>query len=234
MNAVEIEQALTDLAAQEFVGAEFPFQFLAAFGNKATTLARLRKGDSNASDVPGGVLQRNHIHLAVAEPGQVGQTLANLKASPKTSQGKVDRFRSECDQPEVPANARPPSGSRLTAASGRSGTRPGPRTDPGTLPARPKAQRHPVASRLARDARGFPPAVPSGRGLAGHDLVGRVGVPARQHRARAAGNDALQRARRGLHGFRRHHAWIRRDSVVACGRAACRRGDPAGRALARK
>ncbi len=146
----------------------------------------------------------------------------------------ADRFRSECDQPEVPANARPPSGSRLTAASGRSGTRPGPRTDPGTLPARPKAQRHPVASRLARDARGFPPAVPSGRGLAGHDLVGRVGVPARQHRARAAGNDALQRARRGLHGFRRHHAWIRRDSVVACGRAACRRGDPAGRALARK
>ena len=72
MNAVEIEQALTDLAAQEFVGAEFPFQFLAAFGNKATTLARLRKGDSNASDVPGGILQRNHIHLAAAEPGQVG------------------------------------------------------------------------------------------------------------------------------------------------------------------
>lgn len=67
----------------------------------------------------------------------------------------VDRFRSECDRPEVPANARPPSGSRLTAASGRSGTRPGPRTDPGTLPARPKAQRHPVASRLARDARGL-------------------------------------------------------------------------------
>lgn len=152
----------------------------------------------------------------------------------RTNAAAIDRFRSECDQPEVPANARPPSGSRLTAASGRSGTRPGPRTDPGTLPARPKAQRHPVASRLARDARGFPPAVPSGRGLAGHDLVGRVGVPARQHRARAAGNDALQRARRGLHGFRRHHAWIRRDSVVACGRAACRRGDPAGRALARK
>ena len=155
MNPVEIGDAITDLAQQPFDAAEFPFQFLTAFGNKATTIQRLRKGDSNASDVPGGVLQRNHIHLAVAEPGQVGQTLANLKASPKTSQGKVDRFRSECDQPEVPANARPPSGSRLTAASGRSGTRPGPRTDPGTLPARPKAQRHPVASRLARDARGL-------------------------------------------------------------------------------
>jgi hypothetical protein len=89
MNAVEIEQALSELAEQKFDPAEFPFQFLAAFGNKETTIQRLRKGDSNASNVPGGVLQRNHIHLAVAEPGQVGQTLAALKASPKTSQAKA-------------------------------------------------------------------------------------------------------------------------------------------------
>ncbi|EML7988782.1 class I SAM-dependent DNA methyltransferase [Stenotrophomonas maltophilia] len=89
MNAVEIEQALSDLAAQAFDGAEFPFQFLAAFGNKTTTITRLRKGESNASDVPGGVLQRNHIHIAVAEPGQVGQTLTALKASPKTVQAKA-------------------------------------------------------------------------------------------------------------------------------------------------
>lgn len=89
MNAVEIEQALSDLAAQEFEGAEFPFQFLTAFGNKATTIQRLRRGDSNTSDLPGGVLQRNHIHIAVAEPGKVGQTLTALKASPKTSQAKA-------------------------------------------------------------------------------------------------------------------------------------------------
>lgn len=89
MNAVEIEQALSDLAAQAFDGPEFPFQFLAAFGNKATTIARLRKGESNASDVPGGVLQRNHIHIAVADFGQVGQTLAALKTSPKTAHAKA-------------------------------------------------------------------------------------------------------------------------------------------------
>lgn len=89
MNAVEIEQALSDLALQPFEAGEFPFQFLAAFGNKATTIQRLRKGDSNASDVPGGVLQRNHIHIAIAEPGQVGQTLQALKASPKTAQAKA-------------------------------------------------------------------------------------------------------------------------------------------------
>ena len=89
MNAVEIEQALSDLAALDFDRAEFPFQFLAAFGNKATTIQRLRKGDSNSSDLPRGVLQRSHIHIAVAEPGQVGQTLATLKASAKTAQAKA-------------------------------------------------------------------------------------------------------------------------------------------------
>ena len=89
MNAVEIEQALSELAEKAFEAAEFPFQFLTAFGNKATTIQRLRKGDSNASDVPGGVLQRNHIHIAVAEPGQVGLTLTALKASAKTGQAKA-------------------------------------------------------------------------------------------------------------------------------------------------
>jgi hypothetical protein len=89
MNAVEIEQALSDLAAQTFDDAEFPFDFLKAFGNKPTTIQRLRKGDSNASDLPGGVLQRNHIHIAVAESGKVGQTLTALKASQKTAQAKA-------------------------------------------------------------------------------------------------------------------------------------------------
>lgn len=63
--AVEIESAVSDLAAQPFDAAEFPYAFLAAFGNKETTLKRLRTGNSNASDVPGGVLLRNNIHIAV-------------------------------------------------------------------------------------------------------------------------------------------------------------------------
>ena len=65
MNAVEIESAVSDLAAQPFDAAEFPYAFLAAFGNKETTLKRLRTGNNNASDVPGGVLLRNNIHIAV-------------------------------------------------------------------------------------------------------------------------------------------------------------------------
>ena len=69
MNAVEIEEAVSALAEAPFNPAEFPFGFLAAFGMKDTTLKRLRTGASNASDVPGGVLQRNNIHLAIAPAG---------------------------------------------------------------------------------------------------------------------------------------------------------------------
>jgi hypothetical protein len=49
MNAVEIESAISELALQPFDMAEFPFSFLAAFGNKDTTLRRLRTGNNNAS-----------------------------------------------------------------------------------------------------------------------------------------------------------------------------------------
>ena len=89
MNAVEIEEAISDLALQPFDAPEFPFAFLAAFGNKDTTLKRLRVGNSNKSDVPGGVLQTNNIHIAVSEPGCVGETLKALRASPATTKAKA-------------------------------------------------------------------------------------------------------------------------------------------------
>jgi len=57
MNAVEIEEAVSDLVIQPFDRTEFPFQFLEAFGNKETTLKRLRSGSSNRTDVDGAVLQ---------------------------------------------------------------------------------------------------------------------------------------------------------------------------------
>ena len=89
MNVVEIEAAVSELALQPFDGAEFPFAFLAAFDNKETTLNRLRKGETNASDVEGGVLQRNNIHIAVCKPGSVGATLRILRDSPKTASAKA-------------------------------------------------------------------------------------------------------------------------------------------------
>jgi hypothetical protein len=88
MNAVEIEEAISQLAEQPFDAEEFPFAFLQAFGNKETTLKRLRKGESNKSDL-GGVLQTNNIHIAVASPGEVTKTLSTLKTSPATARAKA-------------------------------------------------------------------------------------------------------------------------------------------------
>jgi hypothetical protein len=87
MNAVEIEEAISDLALQPFDAAGFPFAFLAAFGNKDTALKRLRTG--NASDVTGGVLQRNNIHIAVCEAGSVGASLKALRESPATAKARA-------------------------------------------------------------------------------------------------------------------------------------------------
>lgn len=89
MNAVEIEVAISELAEAPFDPVEFPYAFLAAFGNKETTIKRLRSGESNKSDIPGGVLQRNNIHLAIAKEGQVGETLRALRESPQTTKGKA-------------------------------------------------------------------------------------------------------------------------------------------------
>ena len=89
MNAVEIEAAVSELAAAPYDAAEFPFQFLAAFDKKETTLKRLRKGDTNKSDVFGAVLLINNIHLAICPAGQTRETLELLKASPKTAAARA-------------------------------------------------------------------------------------------------------------------------------------------------
>src|ERR1017187_2746941 len=89
MNAVEIEEAVSRLAEQPFEAESFPFAFLEAFGNKETTLKRLRSGNSNQSDLPGGVLQRNNIHLKVCPEGEVTATLAALRESAATTKQKA-------------------------------------------------------------------------------------------------------------------------------------------------
>jgi hypothetical protein len=92
MNAVEIEQAISALAELPFDAEEFPYAFLLAFGNKETTIKKLRAGASNKSDFSGpwgGVLQTNNIHIAVCPEGEVTKTLAALKASPATAKAKA-------------------------------------------------------------------------------------------------------------------------------------------------
>lgn len=90
MNAIEIEQAVSELFSQPYDSAEFPYQFLEAFGNKATTLKRLRAGETNQSDC-GGVLQRNHIHIRTCAPGETtAAALATLRNSPASAKNRVN------------------------------------------------------------------------------------------------------------------------------------------------
>ena len=122
MNAVEIEQAISELALQPFDAAEFPFTFMAAFGNKDTTLKRLRTGNNNASDVVGGVLLRNNIHLAVCPAGAVGDTLKALRASLATTKAsQVHAQQPAAVQPFSPDERRagPPQASSHRSPSER-------------------------------------------------------------------------------------------------------------------
>ena len=93
MNAVEIEQAVCELVEVPFERECFPFAFLEAFGNKATTIKKLKadrskKASTNYSDLDGGVLQRNNIHLLVCDEGKVGESLKKLVNSPETAKRK--------------------------------------------------------------------------------------------------------------------------------------------------
>ncbi len=88
MNAVEIEQAITELAEQPLNPDQFPYDFLRAFGNKETTIKRLLNGNMNKSDV-GGVLQTKNIHIAIAPSEQTRHRLNTLRNSRATNKYKA-------------------------------------------------------------------------------------------------------------------------------------------------
>ena len=92
MNAVEIEEAVSQLAEAPFDPETFPYAFLEAFGNKKTTIKKLKskKSSSNKSDLPSGVLQRNHIHLKVCSEGDVAITFTALRESAATKKYKAN------------------------------------------------------------------------------------------------------------------------------------------------
>jgi len=88
MNAIEIEEAVSRLAEEPFDAESFPYAFLEAFGNKATTIQRLRSGNTNQSDITGGVLQRSNIHILATKEGEVANALTTLRSSPATTRQK--------------------------------------------------------------------------------------------------------------------------------------------------
>ena len=90
MNAVEIEEAVSELALKAFDAEEFPFSFLEAFGNKSTTIKKLRSGASNKTDVENAILQRNNVHILSSENGKVTESLEALRNSSTTKKSKAE------------------------------------------------------------------------------------------------------------------------------------------------
>ena len=88
MNAVEIEEEVSNLLEHTFDAENFPYDFLSAFGIKSTTLKKLKTGVSNKSDL-GGVLLRNYIHIAVSSLKNIDNKLIALRDSEATKKFKV-------------------------------------------------------------------------------------------------------------------------------------------------
>lgn len=88
MNPSEISDALTALAAKPYDATEFPFSFALATGNTPATIAKLRSGSFNKSDLPGGVLMNQKFHFVPAMPGMVSAALDQLRANKRTAKHK--------------------------------------------------------------------------------------------------------------------------------------------------
>lgn len=88
MNPTEIYEALAALAAKPYDPVEFPFDFALATDNAPATVAKLRGGTFNKSDLPGGVLMNQKFHFAPAMPGMSAVTLDALRASKRTLKHK--------------------------------------------------------------------------------------------------------------------------------------------------
>jgi len=88
MNPSEIYEALAALATKPYDPIEFPFDFARATDNAPATIAKLKGGTFNKSDLPGGVLMNQKFHFAPAMPGMAAITLDALRASKRTLKHK--------------------------------------------------------------------------------------------------------------------------------------------------
>jgi hypothetical protein len=97
MNAVEIEEAVSALAEAPFNAQTFPYDFLQAFGLNDAGIRKLKSGDTNKSDLPGGVLQRNknNIHILVCRPGNADVLVGSGNADQRRV-GPRRLFKGKC------------------------------------------------------------------------------------------------------------------------------------------
>src|SRR6185312_15633583 len=88
MNPTEIFEALDALGKAPYDPNELPFAFAEATDNAKATIAKLKSGATNKSDVPAGVLLNGKFHFAPALPGLVLEVLDEIRASRKNAKAK--------------------------------------------------------------------------------------------------------------------------------------------------
>ena len=89
MYIADIEEAVSRIAAAPFNPESFPFDFIAAYDAPPATVTRIRNGTQNASDIGGGVLWRQKLHMLVCARGEVEAALEQLAASRATTSQRV-------------------------------------------------------------------------------------------------------------------------------------------------
>lgn len=89
MYIADIEEAVSRIAAAPFNPESFPFDFIAAYDAPPATVTRIRNGTQNASDLDGGVLWRQKLHMLVCARGEVEAALDRLVASRATTGQRV-------------------------------------------------------------------------------------------------------------------------------------------------
>jgi len=88
MNPTEIADALDAIAKAKFDPTKFGYAFAQATDNAQATVAKLRAGSTNKSDIAGGVLLNGKFHYAPALPGMAADMLDALRASKRTAKAK--------------------------------------------------------------------------------------------------------------------------------------------------
>ena len=88
MNPTEIADALDTVAKAKFDPVEFGYSFAQATDNAQATVAKLKAGTTNKSDIPGGVLLNAKFHYAPALPGTAASMLEALRTSKRSAKAK--------------------------------------------------------------------------------------------------------------------------------------------------
>ncbi len=88
MNPTEIADALDAIAKVKFDPTEFGYAFAQATDNAQATVAKLRVGSTNKSDIAGGVLLNGKFHYAPALPGMAAEMVDALRASKRNVKAK--------------------------------------------------------------------------------------------------------------------------------------------------